>query len=148
MTTAEFCRAFWTILRPLYVANPADADRIRWDRCDLPNEVNFMAHWTASILPSLQALNLAPAEAAKAAMPVLIVHGRKDRSAPYGGAREWGLLLPDVRLITLEDVAHAPWIEAPTEVRGAVEQFLDGTWPSAAQPVRSLDPADLGTRPG
>jgi proline iminopeptidase len=148
MTSAEFCRAFWTILRPIYVANPADTDRIRWDRCDLPNEVNFMAHWMGSVLPSLQALTLTPAEAGKASMPVLIVHGRKDRSAPYGGAREWGLLLPNARLITLEHVAHATWIEAPTEVYGAVELFLNGTWPSAAQPVRSLDPADLGTRPG
>jgi proline iminopeptidase len=144
MTSVEFCRAFWTILRPLYVANPADAGRIRWDRCDLPNEVNFMAHWTGSVLPSLQALKLTPAEGAKAAMPVLIVHGRKDRSAPYGGAREWGLLLPDARLITVDRAAHAPWVEAPDQVCGPIAEFLEGRWPATARQVDALDPDPAG----
>ena len=30
----EFCKRFWSLLRPLYVANPADADKIHWERCE------------------------------------------------------------------------------------------------------------------
>src|SRR5437667_10930358 len=39
----------------------------------------------------------------------LTVHGTKDRSSPYGGGREWALMLPNARLLTIENVAHAPW---------------------------------------
>ena len=46
----EFCKKFWEILRVIYVADPADAHRINWGRCDLPNELNFMKYWTESIL--------------------------------------------------------------------------------------------------
>ena len=39
------CRTFWSVLRAIYVANPADAERIDWGRCELPNERNFMQYW-------------------------------------------------------------------------------------------------------
>ena len=74
--------------------------------------------------------------------PVLIVHGTRDRSAPYGGGREWALLLPDARLVTVEDSAHAPWIEAPDLVFDSLNTFLDGAWPEAAERVTVLDPRD------
>lgn len=93
----EFCRKFWSMLRVLYVADPRDADRIRWGRCDLPNERGFMTYWTKTLLPSLRALDLGPAALAAVAVPVLVVHGSKDRSAPYGGGRDWALRLPQAR---------------------------------------------------
>ena len=52
------------------------------------------------------------------------------------------LLLPNARLVTVENAAHAPWIEAPELVFGSIEKFLDGAWPPAARKVTSLDPAD------
>jgi pimeloyl-ACP methyl ester carboxylesterase len=73
-------------------------------------------------------------------MPVLIIHGRHDRSAPYGGARDWALRLPNARLLTVKDAAHAPWIEASDEVLSSVEVFLGGAWPGTAEKVDSLDP--------
>src|SRR6266850_5804501 len=103
----EFCRKFWSILRVIYVANPADAGKIKWDRCDLPNELNFMKYWMETLMPSLQRLDLAPQDMAKVTMPVLTVHGTKDRSAPYGGAREWAMRLPNARLVTVDNAAHA-----------------------------------------
>jgi pimeloyl-ACP methyl ester carboxylesterase len=71
-------------------------------------------------------------------MPVLIVHGTKDRSTPYGGGREWALTLPNARLLSVENTAHAPWIEAPDKVLDSIELFLNGNWPDQAETVAAL----------
>jgi len=146
LSPEEFCKKFWSILRVIYVADPADAGKINWGRCELPNERNSMRYWGQYIFPSIQALHMAPGEFAKARLPVLIVHGTKDRSSPYGGGREWAMLLPNARLVTVENAAHAPWVEAPETVFGSIQAFLDGTWPHAARKVKSLDPAEEGAR--
>lgn len=134
------CEKFWELLRATYVFNPVHAEKIKWGRCDLPNERGFMKYWSEDIFPSMQALNLAPTDFARATAPTLIVHGTKDRSAAYGGARDWAMLLPNARLITLEDVSHAPWIEAPDEVFRAIGAFLNGEWPDSSEVVRNLEP--------
>ena len=123
----------------IYVANPADAGKITWGRCDLPNELNLMKYWTTITLPSIQRLDLTPDAIARVTAPVLIVHGRKDRSSPYGGGREWALSLPDARLLTVDEAAHVPWIEAPDLVFASIRTFLDGAWPEAARHVESLE---------
>jgi pimeloyl-ACP methyl ester carboxylesterase len=123
----------------LYVLDPADADKITWQPCDLPNEVNFLKQWNEHVLPSIQNLHLTAEEISKAKAPVLAIHGRKDRSSSYGGGRDWALRLPDARLVTVDDAAHVPWIENPDKVFGAVETFLTGAWPETAEKVESLD---------
>jgi proline iminopeptidase len=139
----EFCRKVWSILGSIYVANPADGGRINWGRCELANERNFMKLWMEKILPSIQKAEIAES-VSKVKTPVLTIHGTKDRNAPYGGGREWALMLPDARLLTVEDAAHAPWIEAPEKVLGAVRAFLSGRWPEGAENVESLDPQAAG----
>jgi proline iminopeptidase len=134
----EFCNKFWDILRVIYVSNPADAGRINWGRCELANERNMMRYWNESILPSIKELNFN--DISKAQVPVLTIHGMKDRSAPYGGGREWAMMLPNARLLTIENGGHAPWVESPELVFGAIETFLGGTWPEAAENVMSVDP--------
>lgn len=138
----DFCRKWWSVLRAIYVADPADADRIRWDRCELVNERNFMGYWMRHLLPSMHQLRLTADEFARAAAPMLVIHGMKDRSAAYGGGRDWAMRLPHARLLTIDNAGHAPWIEAPERVFGAIETFLDGEWPAAAARVTALDPAD------
>lgn len=135
----EFCRKFWAILRELYVADPADAGRLKWEPCDLPNELNFLKQWNEHVMPTIQSLNLNADEIAKAKAPVLTINGRKDRSAAYGGGRDWALRLPDARLVTVDNAAHVPWIEDPAKVLGALETFLNGAWPDTAEKVESLD---------
>src|SRR5262245_49321032 len=49
----EFCRKFWAALRPLYVLDPADADTLGWEPCDVPNEIAFMKPWNDYVLPSI-----------------------------------------------------------------------------------------------
>jgi pimeloyl-ACP methyl ester carboxylesterase len=99
-----------------------------------------MKYWTEVIMPSIQNLRLTAEDFAKVKALVLTIHGTKDRSAPYGGGREWALSLPNVRLLTIENAAHAPWIEAPEEVFGALQTFLDGMWPTRAHKITSLEP--------
>ena len=140
----EFCRKFWSVLRLIYVTDPADADRIDWGRCDLPNERNLMKYWTETVFPSIQSLNLSAEDLAGVETPVLTLHGTKDRSAPYGGGREWALRLPNARLVTVENGGHAPWIEAPERVFGSIEAFLEGGWPPGAEKVESLDCSSRG----
>jgi proline iminopeptidase len=127
------CRKFWSVLRAIYVVHPSDAKRIDWGRCDLPNERNFVHYWLAHVAPSIARLRLTAEDFARATAPVLIVHGTKDRSAPYGGARDWAASLPNARLLTVPDAAHAPWIEAPELVFGSIRAFLAGAWPAAAE---------------
>lgn len=135
----EACKKFWSVLRVMYVADPKDAERIDWGRCELANERNFRRYWMGQILPSIQKLKLTADEMAKAKAPVLIVHGTKDRSSPYGGGRDWAMQLPDARLVTVDNAAHAPWIEAPDLVFGSIKTFLDGAWPETGEFVTSLE---------
>jgi pimeloyl-ACP methyl ester carboxylesterase len=134
----EFCKKFWNILRVMYVSNPADADRINWGRCDLATERNFMMYWSESIYPSIQKLNFD--DISKAQAPVLTIHGVEDRSAAYGGGREWATMLPHARLISVEKAGHAPWVEASELVFGSMRTFLTGSWPEAAEKVTTLEP--------
>ena len=50
------------------------------------------------------------------------------------------MILPNARLLTVEEAAHVPWIEAPEQVFGGIDTFLGGAWPDAAQRVESLIP--------
>lgn len=122
----ERCERIWSVLRRLYVTEAADAERIRWGRCELPNERAFMRYWTGVLLPSIER-NAQPAEAyAVITAPVLVVHGKRDRSAPFGGGRDWAAAFPKGRLFALERAGHAPWIESPDKVLGEIEAFLAG----------------------
>ncbi|HYR90922.1 MAG TPA: alpha/beta hydrolase [Terriglobia bacterium] len=137
----EFGRKMWSLMRLLYVTDPADAGKITWSVGHLPNEslFNVMKHYNENLLPSMQSLNLTAEDLSKLKVPVLTVHGTRDRQAPYGGGREWASTLPDARLVTVENGAHLPWIESPEKVFNSIKTFLDGSWPDAAQRVKSLD---------
>ena len=134
-----FCRRFWRANAPVYVGDPALADRFPVDFCDLPNERNFMSYWMGSLMPSIRQLTITADALATVTSPVLTVHGTRDRSAPHGGGREWAMMLPNARLVTVADAGHAPWIEAPDVVFGSINTFLDGAWPERAEKVTSLE---------
>ncbi len=138
----EFCRKVWSILRLLYVTNPDDAPRTDWGRCDLPNERGALKYFIEFIVPSLQRLELTAERLSEVRVPVLTIHGLRDRSAPYGGGREWAMWLPNGRLVTVAGAGHAPWIESRDLVFRSIDQFLGGGWPDDAQRVTALDPAD------
>ncbi len=139
LSPPERCREFWGLLRRLYVFDPMDAPKIRhWEVCHLATELSFMRYWSEFLLPSLERLAFTEEELSGVTMPVLVIHGTRDRSAAYGGGRDWALRLPDARLLTVENAAHAPWIEASEKVVVPLRDFLDGTWPEGAEPVDAL----------
>jgi proline iminopeptidase len=124
LAPTEFCERFWSILREIYVTDSADAVRIQWSRCDLPNELAFRSYWTRYLLPSLNALALTADQLRSITAPTLFVHGTNDRSAPIGGAHDWASSLPNARLVAVKNGGHAPWIEAPDVVFEAMRDFL------------------------
>ena len=138
--SVEQCQRFWSVINPVYVTNPADVTKLRWMRCDLENERTFLPLWMHHLQPSIHALKLTADGGAHMRTPVLVIHGRKDRSGPYGGGRDWAALLPNARLLTIEEGGHVPWIEAPDDVLGAMRTFLNGVWPATAERV---SPAEI-----
>lgn len=69
--------------------------------------------------------DLTAADLEALALPVLTIHGTKDRNAPYGAGREWARSLPNARLLTVEGAAHQVWMDRP-EVLGQIREFLEG----------------------
>jgi len=120
----EACKQFWSLLRRIYVYKSEDAAKIQWGRCELSNERNFMKYFTNYLTPSIQNIHLNANDMKDFKSPVLIIHGDKDRSAPYGGALDWKTILPNAQLVSLHDVAHVPWIEEPRIFFESVEAFL------------------------
>ena len=140
----EFCEKDWEVSRTMLVGNPANARKIS-SPCAMPNEwpINFNRHLQFHFA-SVQRLNISREEVAKVSTPVLTIHGTKDRNAPYGGGREWALMLPNARLLTITGAAHFPWIDAPETVFSSIDTFLRGKWPARIEKVRALDTRPQG----
>jgi proline iminopeptidase len=136
--TREYCRDEWSVVQiPRLVGDPARRDRLRIDVCDLPNEWpvlqvrHLRVHFEESGMK-----HRAPLDAVRALrVPVLTVHGTRDRNAPYGAGREWSFHLPQGRLLTVDGAGHHAFAELPGFVMPAVETFLAGDWPEQATQV-------------
>jgi pimeloyl-ACP methyl ester carboxylesterase len=140
----DYCEQEWNVTRFALVGDPGHVDRAGKSLCDMPNEwpPNLNQHFAASI-DSIKLIQLTPQDVKKISMPVLTIHGDKDRNAPYGGGREWAMSLPDARLLTVKGGAHQSFSEYPEIVLPAVDQFLKGTWPAGVERVTALVPPSL-----
>jgi pimeloyl-ACP methyl ester carboxylesterase len=135
----DFCEMEWKDEQLRMVGDPTHASRIV-SPCEMKNE------WPSHLWPHFEVLlasdkstEISKGSVAKLTVPVLTIHGRKDRNAPYGGGREWNLLLPNARLITIEGAAHMSWVEFPDIVFPSIELFLSGQWPDRAEKVKTLE---------
>ena len=132
------CRRFWGILRTLYVVDPRDAAKLdSWQRCHLEAERGAFAYVMTRIMPAMRATRLGAADVKPVTVPVLTIHGLRDRSGPPAGGRDWVRILKDARFLGVENAGHMPWIEAPEEVLGAIETFLAGNWPVEAVRIQA-----------
>jgi len=124
-----FCEAQWKVMNFYMAGNPARASK-DVSFCALENEwpVNFNRTF-ATLWPTIEKASLSGGELQKIAMPVLVIHGDKDRNAPYAGGRAWAAALPDARLVTVPGAAHSLWRDDPVAVFGAIRHFLRGEWP-------------------
>jgi proline iminopeptidase len=136
----EFCQMQWNVIRFVLVGNPANVEKLGRGVCDMPNEwaVNLARHFQYHFV-SVQRLNISKAEVAKVKIPVLTIHGTKDRNAPYGAGREWAMMLPNARLLTIEGAAHQSFAEFREIVFPAIRAFLKGGWPANVEKVTSLE---------
>jgi pimeloyl-ACP methyl ester carboxylesterase len=135
----EYCLKEWNVLlRRMLVANQAKRDEVPLP-CDMENEwpTNFDRHLKAHFEGSVQKLDVKKQHLQQVKVPVLTIHGRKDRNAPYGAGREWALTLPNARLITVENGAHQVWVDDP-QVLNEIDNFLRGKWPKRAERIRAM----------
>lgn len=56
--------------------------------------------------------------------PALVIWGRHDRVINVENGRVFEALMPDARLVILEDVGHAPMIETPLESAKLMREFV------------------------
>ena len=136
----EFCEKEWQATRVQLVGNPANAEKLGPSQCDMPNEwpAHLYPHFAASI-SSIQALDIPQDKIAALRAPVLTIHGTKDRNAPYGGGRQWSMLVSDGRLVSVPGAAHESWVEAPDLVFTSIDTFLKRSWPPSAEKVTTLE---------
>jgi proline iminopeptidase len=135
----EYCEKEWSYTRVSLVGNPANVDKVSANPCEMPNEwpVNLMKYFESSFA-SVQGLNISKEKIAGVKVPVLTIHGTKDRNAPYGAGREWTVTLPNARLLTIKEGAHQSFDEFCDIVVPAVRTFLEGNWPNGAERVTAL----------
>jgi len=120
----DFCEMDWAVSRKGLVGDPANASKID-SPCSMENEwpVNLERHFGSHFV-SVQKLDIPQPEIGQVKLPVLTVHGTKDRNAPYGAGKEWVELLPNAELVTVEGAAHFPWVDAPDAVFSPIDGFL------------------------
>lgn len=132
----DICDAFLKVMSYRMVGDPKNASRFDRSACELENEQNFMATFQ-HLWPTILASSLTPEEMKKITMPVLVIHGTRDRNAHYNGGRAWAAALPDARLMTVQDAAHSPWLDDPVTVFGAIRHFIRGEWPLGSERIPS-----------
>ena len=122
----DYCIAQWNVLRHYMTGTAAGAARFDVaGSCALENE------WPVNTNPVFAELLkhprvLTPEELKKISMPVLTIHGTKDRTAPYEGGKAWAAEVPNGRLITVEGAAHMLWLDDPMTMFSAIRQFIRG----------------------
>jgi pimeloyl-ACP methyl ester carboxylesterase len=132
---AAFCREFRRLSGPRQFGRPEAMLRTKADTCALPNE------WPQSFQSLMQRIFASVGttwdfreRVGRVSAPTLVIHGREDTVVP-NAARLWGTLIGDARVLWLEGVGHFPWLEDPDVFFPAVEKFLRGEWPAAAERV-------------
>ncbi len=73
------------------------------------------------------------------ACPTLVVQGANDMLIPAGDAETYNRLIPDSRVLLLEDTGHVPMLERPAVFNDQLLEFLAETGGHRAAPVDSVE---------
>ena len=68
-------------------------------------------HYVADLLPHISA-------------PALLIWGRDDRITPIHVAQEFASMIPDTKLVVLNECGHAPMMERPDEFNFVLKHYL------------------------
>ena len=79
--------------------------------------------------------------------PILVVEGADSR-LPLEPARVWARKAPDARLLLIKRSGHRTWLDRPSELFEALEQFFGDGWPSGALEVRDSPITERVSRTG
>jgi len=53
-----------------------------------------------------------------------LIHGRNDAITPLSASEEMSRLIPNAKLVVIEDAGHVPVITRPDQVVDAIEDFF------------------------
>jgi proline iminopeptidase len=130
------CTEFAHLIFLVYAFDPARALSFRGSLCAGSREVVRRSLWVnEAILRSFGEFDLRP-QVRRVTAPVLVIHGVAD-VVPLAGARDWAASYPDARLLLMHRSGHLVHLEEPAAFFAAVEEFLAGRWPAAAETVSS-----------
>lgn len=120
---------------------------------DIPREVaeDLVAHnmvsSTSSLWEALYRHDLRfEAEATAQILPVLMLHGGADLTAPLAGAQALATARSTWEMRVLDGVDHHPWLRAPYDCLQHVEQWLSRL--SEQAPVSPAEPCPCAEGPG
>ena len=81
--------------------------------------------WTCTAPATSRSSRPTTARLGALGVPALIVWGAKDEFAPVGGAHRFHKQIPGARLVVLDDAGHYVMEDAPEQVGGELEGFLE-----------------------
>lgn len=61
--------------------------------------------------------------------PALVIEGAASQ-VPLDNTRAWASVLSNSRLLLIPEAGHMNWLDQPTMVIGALDEFFRGRWPS------------------
>lgn len=126
------CRAMRVVTLPASFGDPAAAQRVLLDDCDLPNEqIANQTVWWKAAFDSVGTYDVR-SELRALTVPRLVIAGDKD-FIPMAASREWVEGMPESRLLVFRGVGHFPHVEAREALVAAMKTFLDGGWPASAE---------------
>lgn len=135
---AAECRRWYEAYAPLYVGDPANADRVTTEYCTYENEAPSRVRWrTDQTMRSLPRRWDYSGKAVAIRVPTLVIQGDQDLAVSPDGGRRWTELIPNARLFMLAGAGHLTFIERNDRVIPALMRFIAGDWPPEAMQLRS-----------
>jgi proline iminopeptidase len=121
---SEVCAAYYVLWFEPFFGNSSAANKSKGDLCagtfeSRKNKMDNVDRYTMASLGQWDwRSTLSQVKA-----PALVIHGTMD-PLPLEGAKDWATVLPNARLLQLNDIGHFPYIEAPDRFFNAIDQFL------------------------